>query len=88
MDVTEQELLTQELRREHVFLYDAQGMAHLGSWVFNLVTHKLLRSSDENARLYGFDPSQGPIPAERYFEALLPEDEPAVTAKLENAVRS
>ena len=88
MDVTEQELLTQELRREQAFLYDAQSMAHLGSWVFNLVTNKLLRSSEENARLYGFDPSQGPIPAERFFEALLPEDEPAVRAKLENAVRT
>src|SRR4029077_13661130 len=67
MDVTEQELLTRELRREQAYFTDAQSLAHIGSWVLNLITHKLLHSSDENARLYGFDPSQGPISAERFF---------------------
>jgi PAS domain S-box-containing protein len=87
MDVTEQELLTQELRREQAYLTDAQSMAHIGSWVFNLITHKLLHSSDENARLYGFDPSQGPISAERFFDTQHAEDAPHVNAALERAVR-
>jgi len=87
MDVTEQELLTQELRREQAYLTDAQSMAHIGSWVFNLVTHKLLHSSDENVRLYGFDPSQGPISAERFFDTQHAEDAPYVNAALERAVR-
>jgi PAS domain S-box-containing protein len=87
MDVTEQELLTQELRREQAYLTDAQSMAHIGSWVYNLVTHKLLHSSDENARLYGFDPSQGPISAERFFDTQHAEDAPYVNAALERAVR-
>jgi len=88
IDVTEQELLTQELRREKAFLTDAQSMARIGSWVYNLVTRKLLRSSDENSRLYGFDPSQGPISSERFFDTLLPEDKPRVMAALESAVRT
>ncbi|HET9379156.1 MAG TPA: PAS domain-containing protein [Chthoniobacterales bacterium] len=87
MDVTEQELLTQELRRERAYLTDAQSMAHIGSWVYNLATHKLLYSSDENTRLYGFDPSQGPIPAERFFDSLHVEDAPWTNAALERAVR-
>jgi PAS domain S-box-containing protein len=87
MDVTEQELLTQELRREQAYLTDAQRMAHIGSWVYNLVTHKLLHSSDENARLYGFDPSQGPISAKRFFDTQHAEDAPYVNATLERAVR-
>src|ERR1700757_1344568 len=87
MDVTEQELLTQELRREQAYLTDAQSMAHIGSWAYNLVTHELLHSSDENARLYGFDPSQGPIPAKRYFDTQHAEDAPWVNATLERAVR-
>jgi PAS domain S-box-containing protein len=86
MDVTDQELLTQELRREQAYLTDAQSMAHIGSWAYNLVTHKLLHSSDENARLYGFDPSQGPIPAERFFDTLHVEDAPWVNVALERAV--
>ena len=87
MDVTEQELLTQELRREQAYLTDAQSMAHIGSWAYNLVTRKLLHSSDENARLYGFDPSQGPISAERFFDTQHAEDAPYVNAALERAVR-
>src|ERR1700751_5043514 len=87
MDVTEQELLTQELRREQAYLTDAQSMDHIGSWVYNLVTRKVLHSSDENARLYGFDPSQGPISAERFFATLHAEDAPYVNATLEKAIR-
>jgi PAS domain S-box-containing protein len=86
MDVTEQELLTQQLRRERGYLVDAQSMAHIGSWAYNLVTHKLLHSSDENARLYGFDPGQGPIPAERFLATQHVEDAPWVNAALERAV--
>jgi len=87
IDVTEQELLTQALRREQAYLTDAQSMAHIGSWAYNLVTHELLHSSDENARLYGFDPSQSPISAERFFDTQHAEDAPYVNAALERAVR-
>jgi signal transduction histidine kinase len=87
MDVTQQELLTQELRREQAYLTDAQSMAHIGSWAYNLITHKLLHSSDENARLYGFDPTRGPISAERFFDTQHAEDAPWVNAALEKAVR-
>jgi len=86
IDVTEQELLTQELRREQAYLTDAQSMAHIGSWAYNLVTRKVLHSSDENARLYGFNPSEGPISAERFFATQHAEDAPGVNAVLERAV--
>ena len=86
MDVTEQELLTQELRREQAYFTDAQSMAHIGSWAYNLVTRKVLHSSDENARLYGFNPSEGPISAERFFATQHAEDAPGVNAVLERAV--
>jgi PAS domain S-box-containing protein len=79
--------LTQELRREQAYFTDAQRMAHIGSWVYNLLTQKVLHSSDENARLYGFDPSQGPIPAKRFFDTQHVEDAPWVNATLERAVR-
>src|ERR1700756_635270 len=87
MDVTEQELLTQQLRREQAYLTDAQSMAHIGSWAYNLVKRQIMHSSDENARLYGFDPSQGPIPTERFFDTQHAEDAPYVNAALEKAVR-
>ena len=86
MDITEQELLTLELRREQAYLAEAQSLTHAGSWACNLVTQEIFHSSDENARLYGFDPSQGPIPFDRYYGSILPEDERAIRPKLENAI--
>jgi signal transduction histidine kinase len=87
MDVTEQELLTQELRREKAYLAEAQSLTHAGSWACNLVKREIVHSSDENARLYGFDPRQGPIPFDHYYNTILAEDESAISAKLGNAIR-
>jgi PAS domain S-box-containing protein len=87
MDVTEHELLTQELRRERAYLTEAQSLTHTGSWACNLLTREIFHSSDENARLYGFDPSQGAIPFDPFYNAILAEDELALRAKLENAIR-
>src|SRR5258708_21236219 len=86
MDVTEHEQLTQELRRQQAYLTEAQSLTHSGSWACNLVTRQIFHSSDENARLYGFDPSQGPIPFDSYYSTIFPEDERAIRPKLENAI--
>jgi PAS domain S-box-containing protein len=88
MDVTEQELLTQELRREQAYLTEAQSLTHIGSWACNLVTREIFHSSDENARLYGFDPGEGAIPFDRFYNTILKDDELALRPKLENAIRA
>jgi signal transduction histidine kinase len=88
MDVTEHELLTQELRREQTYLAEAQRLTHAGSWAANLVKRQVFHSSDENNRLYGFDVTEYPNPFDLHYSSILAEDEPALTAKLENAVRS
>src|ERR1700732_996843 len=88
MDVTEHELLTQELRRERAYLTEAQSLTHTGSWACNLLTQEIFHSSDENARLYGFDPREGAIPFDRFYNTILKEDESALRPKLENAIRA
>ena len=88
IDVTEQELLTQELRRERAYLAEAQSLTHAGSWASNLVTRQVFHSSEENNRLYGFDVSHHPNPFDLHYSSILAEDEPALTAKLETAIRS
>jgi PAS domain S-box-containing protein len=88
MDVTSQELLTQELRRERAYLAEAQSLAHIGSWACNLATREIFHSSDENARLYGFDPSRGPLPFDLFYGTILPEDERTIRAKLGDAIRA
>jgi len=88
IDVTEHELLTLELRREQAYLAEAQRLAHAGSWASNLVTRQVFHSSEENNRLYGFDVSQYTNPFDLHYSTILAEDEPALRAKLENAIRA
>jgi PAS domain S-box-containing protein len=87
IDVTEQELLTQELRRERAYLAEAQSLAHVGSWATNFHTGQMFHNSDEIYRLHGFDPSQD-VPLERFYGTIHPEDAPHVRATIENAVRT
>ncbi len=88
MDVTEQELLTQELRRDQAYLAEAQGLTHIGSWATNFQTKQIFHISDETFRLHGFDPKNGSIPLERFFDCIHQEDRSGVTEALENAIRA
>jgi PAS domain S-box-containing protein len=88
MDVTEQELLTQELRREKAYLAEAQSLTHIGSWATNFHTKQMFHLSDEVYRLHGFEPKHGPSALEGFWNTIHPEDEPVVRATLENAIRT
>ena len=88
MDVTEQELLTQELRREQAYLAEAQSLTHAGSFACNFVTGKIFHLSDEAFRIYGLDPSSRDIPFERFYKATHPEDEPALREQFYGAIQA
>jgi PAS domain S-box-containing protein len=85
MDVTEQELLTQELRREQAYLAEAQGLTHTGSWAANFHTGQQDHVSDEIYRLHGFDPNRGPLGADSFYKTIHPDDEPVVWGIITNA---
>jgi PAS domain S-box-containing protein len=87
MDVTEQELLTQELRREKAYLAEAQSLTHIGSWATNFHTKQMFHLSDEVYRLHGFEPDQGHLVLDRFWDTVHPEDAPFVKATLEDAMR-
>ena len=59
IDVTEHELLTQELRRREAYLAEAQRLSHTGSFGWNLATGELVWS-DENFRIIGYEPTVKP----------------------------
>ncbi len=88
MDVTDQELLTQELRREQAYLAEAQSLTHAGSFACNFVTGKIFHLSDEAFRIYGLDPSSRDIPFERFYKGTHPEDEPALREKFYGAIQA
>jgi PAS domain S-box-containing protein len=88
MDVTEQELLTQELRREKAYLAEAQSLTHIGSWATNFHTKQMFHLSDEVYRLHGFEPDQGYLVLDRFWDTVHPDDEPVVRAIIENAIQT
>ena len=59
IDVTEHEILTQELRRREAYLAEAQRLSHTGSFGWNLATGELVWS-DENFRIIGYEPTVKP----------------------------
>ena len=87
-DITDRKHAEEALQRSQFYLGEGQRLAKMGTWACNLVTRQIFHSSDENARLYGFDPSQGAIPFDRFYSAILTEDELALRAKLEDAIRT
>ena len=74
IDVTEQELLTQESERRQTYLNEAQKLTHTGSWVWNVSDRKAVHLSDEWYRIFGFDPAQGAPPWAKRLERIHPED--------------
>jgi len=88
IDVTEQELLTQELRQQQAYLAEAQSLTHAGSFACNFVTGRIFHLSDEAFRIYGLDPSSRDIPFERFYKATHPEDEPTLRENFYGAINA
>jgi PAS domain S-box-containing protein len=74
IDITEQELLTQELERRQAHLTEAQKLTHTGSWAWRLADRKTVHLSEEWYRIYGFDSVEGAPTWEEYLERIHPED--------------
>jgi PAS domain S-box-containing protein len=74
IDITEQELLTQELERRQAHLAEAQKLTHTGSWAWRLPDRKTVHLSEEWYRIYGIDPAEGAPTWEEYLERVHPED--------------
>ena len=74
IDVTEHELLTQELRRREVYLTEAQRLSHTGSFGWNVSTDEHFWS-DETFRIFEFAPSSK-ISLPMILERVHPQDRP------------
>ena len=78
---------TQEvLRRSEAYLAEAQKLAHMGSWVWEVAGRSALYLSEEWYRVSGYDPGHGiPTWTER-LERLHPEDRALFQAKIDRAI--
>jgi PAS domain S-box-containing protein len=85
LDVTEQENLTQELRRREAYLAEAQKLSHTGSFGWN-VQGSEMSWSDETFRIFEYDRQAKPT-LELVLERVHPDDRPLVQQTMYRASR-
>jgi PAS domain S-box-containing protein len=85
-DITERQQAVFALARREAQLAEAQRLAHLGSWEWELATNQLTWS-DEHFRILGLEPQDAPFPFEDGLRFIHPEDLPRVRAQLDGAIR-
>lgn len=78
-DISDKKEEEDRLRKSEMLLAQAEKLANLGSWEYD-VTSKTLTWSAHFCRMLGFDPGKGPIPRDDRHKVIHPDD-------LEDAVR-
>src|SRR6202165_3216119 len=78
MDVTAAKQAEEALRRSESYLADAQRLTRTGSWAWNVATRQSVYWSQENYRLFGFDPEAGIPSDEAFYQRIHPEDQDRV----------
>src|SRR2546426_433819 len=75
----------EQLQRSEAYLAEAQRLSHTGSWAFN--AQKSVYWSEENFRIWGFNPQQGLPDRETVLRRIHPEDRDRVVEYVQKAVR-
>src|SRR6059036_2187511 len=85
LDITEQEELTQELRRREAYLAEAQRLSHTGSFGWDVLSGEIYWS-DETFRIFELDPKTE-VTIELIVQRTHPEDRQTVQQVIERASR-
>ncbi|TML56954.1 MAG: PAS domain S-box protein [Actinobacteria bacterium] len=86
-DISDRKRAEEALRRSETYLAEAQRLSHTGSWALDIATGELTHSSEENFRLFGFDPQSDRPSTDEFRQRIHPEDRERVAAIVEKAVR-
>ena len=86
IDVTEHELLTQELQRREAYLAEAQRLSQTGSWAWS-PDQDIKYWSEECYRVLSFDPQDGLPRFEDFLQRLHPDDQPGFRELIQTAIR-
>src|SRR5580700_3465698 len=83
----ERQALSRNLQESKVRLEEAQRIAHMGHYYWDLIANRVTWS-DELYRIYGLTPQEGPIDMTMVREMIHPDDREHVFRAAEEAVRS
>jgi PAS domain S-box-containing protein len=85
--LTERKRAEEALRLSERYLAEAQRLSHTGSWAFSADSKIAAYWSEEDFRIWGFDPQQGLPERESVFKRIHPEDFGRVYEKSMKALR-
>jgi len=84
-DITEQKRIEERIKRSEARLTEAQGIAHIGSWEWDIAS-KNVRWSDELYRIFSMKPQEIGITYEGFLERVHPDDRDFVRQIMERAL--
>jgi len=82
MDVSDRKRAQEELRRSEGYLAEAQRLAHTGIWAWSVTARRSVYWSEENYRLFAFDPEAGIPSDEAFYQRVHPEDRDRVRSEV------
>jgi PAS domain S-box-containing protein len=77
----------EELQRSEAYLSEAQRLSHTGSWAFNVASRQIIHSSEENYRMFGFDPREDMPAWEDWVRRIHPDDRERAIQTLRQKLR-
>jgi hypothetical protein len=86
-DIDDRKRAEQALRRSQAHLAEAQRLSHTGSWALDLASDTYVYVSEEDFRIFGFDPNEGSPAREAVFQRIHPEDRDRWKRKFETSLR-
>ena len=85
-DISEQKRAEESLHRTHSYLAQAERLARIGTFAWEVPEKKALYLSEEWYRIYGFDPRDGVPTWEQFVQRIHPEDRPRLQAASARAI--
>ncbi|MGA3268935.1 MAG: PAS domain S-box protein [Verrucomicrobiota bacterium] len=86
-DITERKRAEETLGRSEAYLAESERLAHTGSWALDLASNKYVYVSEEDYRIWAFDPQQGLPTKEAVLQRIHPEDRNRWMGNFEKSLR-
>jgi PAS domain S-box-containing protein len=86
-DVTERQTLLEKLQRSDELYKQAQSLAHIGNWEWDIETNKVTWT-DEMFRVYGFEPQSRTITFDNFLPLVHPDDRELVKAETAKSIET